>query len=258
MAIDPLAHVDWPNWLRRWDAMQTAYLPFREARFSVMLDVLAELLPERFVAVDLASGPGAISQRLLNRFPQAQCLAVDYDPLLLTLGKAVLGDAAGRLRWVEADLRDPTWLTQLGASSVDAVVSTTALHWLEAPELVRLYQQLASLIRPGGLLLNGDHQRTESSLPIFARAIAAIKEQQRTKTFAQAGSETWRQWWDALAQEPSLTELLAERERRFPRGVDDDQAPILALHQAALRDAGFGEVGVIWRNLDDALLLAVR
>ena len=35
--------VDWDQWLRRWDAQQTVYLPDRESRFDAMLD-LAEML----------------------------------------------------------------------------------------------------------------------------------------------------------------------------------------------------------------------
>jgi hypothetical protein len=63
------SEIDWVDWLRRWDAQQEGYVPERESRFSVMLDVLDELLPESFVALDLACGPGSISQRLLARFP---------------------------------------------------------------------------------------------------------------------------------------------------------------------------------------------
>ena len=93
-----------------------------------MLDVLETLLPESFIALDLACGPGSISQRLLARFPQACSVAVDIDPILLLLGRQVLGDMQGRLRWVEADISEPSWYSQLGEEQVDAVVSTTALH----------------------------------------------------------------------------------------------------------------------------------
>ena len=40
--------VDWDQWLRRWDAQQTVYLPDRESRFDAMLDVVQALLPETF------------------------------------------------------------------------------------------------------------------------------------------------------------------------------------------------------------------
>src|SRR5689334_5866048 len=112
MTTEATQQVNWTQWIARWDAMQTAYLPFREERFYIMLDVVEQVLGDAFVALDLACGPGAISQRLLARFPHARCVALDYDPALLALGRGALGDMDGRLRWVEADLRDPAWLEQ--------------------------------------------------------------------------------------------------------------------------------------------------
>jgi SAM-dependent methyltransferase len=264
--------VDWQQWMARWDAMQQAYIPEREARFTLMLDVLEIVLPEAFVAVDLACGPGSISQRLLARFPAARCIALDYDPVLLELGRSVLGTQGGRLRWVEADLRDAAWRERLGEPGsmppvgdlatggvqVDAVLSTTALHWLEAGDLARLYGQLGELVRPGGVVLNGDHLRFAPALPTFGRIAAELKRRQHEQTFGQGSVEGWADWWSALGQEASVRELLAERARRFPQHTDDDRAPILELHEAALRDAGFREVGVLWRNSDDGVLLAVR
>src|SRR5229473_504080 len=73
--------LNWPEWMQRWDRQQSGYLPDRELRFTTMLDVLEALLPERFVALDLACGPGSISQRLIDRFPYARCVAVDFDPV---------------------------------------------------------------------------------------------------------------------------------------------------------------------------------
>jgi len=136
---EEIPQLNWSEWMQRWDRQQSGYLPDREQRFSAMLDVLGVVLPEQFVALDLACGPGAISQRLLARFPQARSIALDFDPVLLMLGKNVLGEMNGRLRWVEADLRDPSWRTQLGVEQVDAVLSTTALHWLPAESLVQVY-----------------------------------------------------------------------------------------------------------------------
>jgi hypothetical protein len=44
-------------------------------------------------------------RRLLDRFPGASVVAVDFDPVLLALGRAADGDRAG-LRFVDADLAD--------------------------------------------------------------------------------------------------------------------------------------------------------
>jgi len=251
---------DWARWLRRWDAQQESYLPEREARFAAMLDVLADLLPPRFMALDLAAGPGAISQRLLARFPEARSIAVDLDPVLLGMGRAVLGDQGGRLRWVEADLEAPAWVEHLGETAFDAVLSTTALHWLPPASLVRLYQDLAGLIRPGGVFLNGDHLPFGPVLPTFDR-LAKLADDRQYELASQRHAEDWSGWWQALRAEPELADLLAERDRRFATHTyhdSDARRPILAFHVAALRNAGFREVGTIWQRRDDRVLLAVR
>ena len=212
MPISTTQPLDWPDWLRRWDAMQMLYLAEREARFNIMLDVLDALLPTEFFALDLACGPGAISQRLLTRFPKARAVAVDLDPLLLALGQGAIGTQNGRLRWVEADIAAEDLAKRLAAGPFDAVLSTTALHWLSAEQLVRLYRQLGDLVRPGGVFLNGDHLKFGPDLPAFQELGKALHAHDVT----HGTGETWEQWWEAVANEPRFGELLAERTRRFP------------------------------------------
>ncbi len=250
--------LNWHDWMQRWDQQQSAYLPGREQRFTAMLDVLEALLPERFVAVDLACGPGSISQRLLQRFPQARCIAVDYDPVLLLLGQHVLGDMQGRLRWVEADLRTDSWPAQLGEEQVDAVLSTTALHWLSSDSLVHLYHQLGKLVRPGGVVLNGDHFEFPPHMPAFRKLAEATQERINANASNQPAMEDWHTWWERLAREPGMSQLFAERERRFIDRTHTGEHTLAELHEAALRDAGFREVGVIWQYMDNRVVLGVR
>ncbi len=54
MNTDGQPDVDWRDWLRRWDRQQEGYIPEREARFTAMFDAVEQLLPESFVALDLA------------------------------------------------------------------------------------------------------------------------------------------------------------------------------------------------------------
>jgi SAM-dependent methyltransferase len=250
--------IDWPRWLRRWDAQQEGYVPEREARFTAMLDALAALLPESFVALDLGCGPGAISQRLLARFPGARAVAVDIDPVMVALGRGALGTMDGRLRWVEADLGAPDWLDALDEPSVDAVLSSTALHWLAPDELARVHRDLGRLLRPGGLFLNADTMAFGPTSPTFARlAGAVLHELWSDAAFAARGIETAEQWWEAFAAEPGAAPLLAERARRFA-GKQRPVSPDVDFHLATLRDAGFREVGTIRQVLSDRVLLAVR
>jgi SAM-dependent methyltransferase len=259
MADELPSGIDWLDWLQRWDAQQAGYVPDREARFEAMLDALAGVLPASFVALDLACGPGSISQRLLARFPAARAIAVDIDPVMLAIGRGSLGTADGRLRWVEADLASPDWLRALGETKADAVLSTTALHWLEPEPLARLYHDLARLLPSGGVFLNGDHMAFGPAWPTFERlSERRLQGQWTDASFAERGIETAEQWWDALALEPGLAPLLTQRARRFAGKRRQASPPGFDVHVAALRDAGFLEVGTIWQVLSDRVMMAVR
>jgi SAM-dependent methyltransferase len=209
--------------------------------------------------LDLACGPGSISQRLIARFPAAQAIAVDIDPVMVAIGRGALGTADGRLRWIEADLESPGWLEVLGETQVDAVLSSTALHWLWPEPLARLYHDLGRVLRPGGVLLNGDHMAFGPALPTFARlSDRVLNEQWTDAAFAARGIETAEQWWEALASEAGFTSLPAERTARFAGKQRQQSSPGFDVHLSALRDAGFREVGTIWQALSDRVLLAVR
>ena len=245
-------------WLARWDKQQEGYLPFREDRFNVMFDAVEAVMPPSFVAVDLCCGPGSLSARLLTRFPEATAIAVDLDPVLLTIGRQAQGDFGGRLRWVETDIARDGWVAELGVEQVDAVLSTTALHWLWPESLVRLFRDLSTLIRPGGLFLNGDHMAFSPDLGAFCRIGEHVNERDQRAAFSESGAEDWQEWWNALAAEPEMAELMAERRRRFPPDGDHGKDTLLEFYEAALRDAGFREVGTIWQRFDDRVLMAVR
>ena len=95
-------------WLERWEAQQSGIIGVREERFAVMLEVLGATfdVDDDFTVVDLGSGPAGISLRVLDRFPKARSVAIDFDPVLLAIGRDAHGDHGGRLAWVERDLRD--------------------------------------------------------------------------------------------------------------------------------------------------------
>jgi SAM-dependent methyltransferase len=250
--------VDWASWLRRWDAQQALYLPAWENRFQTMLDVLDVVLPDGFTAIDLACGPGSISRRLLARFPNAHAIAVDIDPVLLELGRSTLGHAGGRLRWVEVDLSQEEWLDGLGEPRVDAVLSTTALHWLPAEHVVRLYRQLFELVRPGGVVMNGEYMDYPPSMEVLRHVTQTLRARRTERAQTSGGAEDWAGWWESLSGEPGLKDLFVERGRRFAGRPAKPTSAGYRLQEAALLEAGFKEVGVIWQDLHNRVLAAIR
>lgn len=250
------------SWIERWDAQQEVYMPDREERFTILIDAVAESAtgPDPLI-VDLGCGPGSLSVRLLRQLPGATVVAVDADPLLLALGRAARIGQPGELRFTELDLAKPGWSATLGLDrKADAAVSTTALHWLAPQALAAMYGELATILRPGGLLLNGDHLREdEKSDPTLVRLGKALIEREERRRTPDGHPEDWSAWWAAAQVAPELADLVAERERRLTHS-DHHGSPSgrLATHVDALRAAGFAEIGTLWQRGDNRLLCAVR
>jgi SAM-dependent methyltransferase len=239
------------DWLERWDAQQETYMPDREERFEVLVDLIEATAGPRAAVIDLGSGPGSLAARVLARLPEANVVGVDTDPVLLALARA---SAPQGLEVVDADLRRPDWVDRIPAGPYDAAVSTTALHWLEPEPLTAVYRACAQLLRPGGLLANGDHL----GVPETPRLDALAHELDRRRAARHSGEgEDWRTWWDAVRADPDLSDAVAQRERlryEHPEETQND----LVVHERALREAGFSEVGVLWRKGTDAVLAALR
>lgn len=257
--LDPAAAREW---VARWDQQQEVYLSDREDRFTALIDAVEAGAgrPDPLI-LDLGCGPGSLAVRLLDRLSAATVVAVDADPVTLALGRAAYADVPG-LRFLDLDLRSPGWHAALGLRErhLDAVVSTTALHWLTAAELAGLYRVLAGLLRPGGLFLDGDHLRLDASeSPVLAglERVLEERENQRRCPSGFDGRETWEQWWQAVAADPSLAGKAAERDRRAMHHHGPEGA-LLAVHAGALRAAGFAEVGTLWQHGGNRILAAVR
>lgn len=247
------------TWIDRWDAQQQGYLPDREERFTALIDAVeaAAGRPDPLV-LDVGSGPGSLALRLLNRIPAATVIALDADPLTLALGRAAWRDQRG-LRFADVDLRAPGWSAGLALDrQPDAAVSTTALHWLTGESLAALYAELAATLRPGGVVLNGDHLQFDDTEPALAHLGRALTEREEQRRFPDAHPESWTAWWEAAAADPALAALVAERQaRKVATDHHDSPARLLSVQVAALRAAGFSEVGTLWQRGDNRLLCAV-
>ncbi|MFI0515461.1 trans-aconitate methyltransferase [Streptomyces canus] len=245
---------DWQAWQESWDRQQEWYMPDREERFRVMLDMVEALVGPRPRVLDLACGTGTITARLLARFPEATSTGVDLDPALLTIAAGTFADDE-RVTLVTADLKDPHWPERLPYDSYDAVLTATALHWLHREPLAALYGRLAALVRDGGVLMNADHMIDETT-----PRINAAERAQRHAHMDRAkheGALDWAAWWQVAAEDPVLAGPTARRFEIYGEHAEGD-TPSAAWHARVLREKGFGEVRPVWCSPSDTLLLALK
>ncbi|MEU6665617.1 class I SAM-dependent methyltransferase [Streptomyces sp. NPDC046727] len=245
------------RWVERWELQQQRYAIDREDRFTVIADVVQHITaghPGRPLVVDLGCGPGSLAARLARRLPDADIVAVDQDPLLLELARTHHADAA---RYVDAVIGQPGWTKALGLDRpLDAAVSTTALHYLSPDALHRVYRQLAELLRPGGVFVNGDHFPQGDTVLAGVAGCVGRRRAERRHVFAH---EDWASWWTAVAADPELADLLAERRNRLPASATDSMGGLaLPAHLWLLRQAGFGHVGPVWQYGDSCVVVAIR
>lgn len=246
--------LDAAAWVRRWNRQQATYVPEREETFELMLDIVGRLVPDPERVVDLGCGPGSLAAEMSARWPRAEVIGVDLDPVLLELGRRTLSD---RVRWCERDLRSPHWSRDFVESPVDAVASATALHWLAPEQLRHLAENIAAVLRPGGVFLDYDTMLLGPEVPGLATVSQHLRGRLHESAAADSHADSWDGWWEELRQEPELADHFVERTRRFGNRRHAS-GTTLGKFVTALRNAGFQEVAPLKQIANRHLLAAIR
>jgi trans-aconitate 2-methyltransferase len=145
-----------------WDP--TIYSTFAAPRLRPAVDLLARIgadAPGR--VADLGCGTGNVTRLLAERWPNAEVTGIDSSPEMLATAR----QAAGRVRWVEADIA--TWAP---TQPVDVLYSNAALHWLG--DHGALFRRLMDMVVEGGwLAVQMPHNHHAASHTAMADAAAA-------------------------------------------------------------------------------------
>lgn len=95
--------------------------------------------------LDAGCGSGRVTEMLLERLPHGRVIAVDGSASMLEAAEERLAGRA--VEFVHADLVT----LDLGARTVDAVLSTATFHWIKDHDA--LFARLRAVLRPGGRLV---------------------------------------------------------------------------------------------------------
>ncbi|MFB3895629.1 MAG: trans-aconitate 2-methyltransferase [bacterium] len=237
---------NWQLWVDRWDRMQDRYLVHRKERFEVMANLIQATQSKPCRILDLGCGPGSTMVHLLESLPESQVIGIELDPTILALAEPRLKKFGNRAKLIQTDLRQPDWYKDIPIP-INAIVSATALHWLNAEELANLYTQLYQLLSSGGIFLNADH--IPSSIP----AVQQYWEQHREQMRAEEGHGTaddWDGFWKAYSAALGID--LAAIQKSILGEWHGMESP-LSWHLDTLRDTGFINLDCYWRCDCDAI-----
>jgi tRNA threonylcarbamoyl adenosine modification protein (Sua5/YciO/YrdC/YwlC family) len=99
--------------------------------------------------LELGSGTGTTTLRLLERHPQASLVGIDVSD-------AMLGAARERLPAERVELRVGRAQDELPPGPFDLVASALCVHHLDAQEKAQLFRRLRSALAPGGRVVIAD------------------------------------------------------------------------------------------------------
>ncbi|MFV0373544.1 class I SAM-dependent methyltransferase [Microbacterium sp.] len=244
-----------------WDAQQTGYIRHRDDRFRTIALVVAGFCRSLDTPriLDLAGGPGSLGAAVLAAVPHGELVILDKDPALLALAAQMHRDDP-RVTVLEADLDTTAWVGEelIRRRPFDAVVSSTALHWLQPDALIRTYFAAAEIMAEHSVILNGDHfAYSEASEPTLRR-IAADDDARMQQEAAEAGAPDWDRWWSRLGADPEFADAVARREQVWRDKLTPAPKVTCKFHLEALRSCGFIESGTVWQYLDDYVVYGLR
>jgi SAM-dependent methyltransferase len=220
---------------------RSVLIPDRERQLDVLLRILrlGERPPRR--VLDLGCGGAILLATVLEVFPEASGIALDFSPLMLEQARARLARFGDRAVTIEADLSSPVWRTA-APGDFDAVVSGFAIHHLPHERKRALYREIHALLLPCGVFLNLEHvaSRTLWGERLFIDAMAEHLYLQR------------HQRGDAVTPEGVRRDYIERADRA---------ANILAPVEEQcrwLREIGFREVDCFWKYFELAIFGGLR
>jgi tRNA (cmo5U34)-methyltransferase len=131
-------------------------IPYAADQLDIMVRVLSHADRPITRFLDLGCGDGTLAQAVLNRFPSAEAILVDFSEPMLAAARDRLLDSPCSV--LQADFGDPSWTSRvIERAPFDAVVSGYAIHHQPDDRKQTLYAEIYDLLAPGGVFVNVEH-----------------------------------------------------------------------------------------------------
>jgi ubiquinone/menaquinone biosynthesis C-methylase UbiE len=150
-----------PERTRRFLSGTRAAIPLAAEQLDTMLFVIQQALVDVQSILDVGAGSGILSRILLERYPQAHTVLVDFSEPMLEAARQQFSDEQAAI--FKGDLNQPDWIKLVQAyAPFDVAVSGYAIHHLLDERKRSLYREIHELLKPGGIFVNIEHVASPS------------------------------------------------------------------------------------------------
>jgi tRNA (cmo5U34)-methyltransferase len=137
------------------------FVPERERQLQTMVDLISRL-DQPHAVLDLGCGEGLLAEAILEQRPKSTVYGLDGSAGMIQRAQERLSRFGARFQARRFDLFARSWPdTKL---PIQAVVSSLALHHLDAVQKQALFGDVHALLRPGGVFTIADLVEPASAL----------------------------------------------------------------------------------------------
>ena len=175
-----------------------AAIPLAQEQINVMMSILKSREQPVESFLDLGCGDGILGATVLGEYPSARGVFIDFSEPMLEQAREQLKEYASQLAYENLDYGDPAWVDHMSQAYApfDAVVSGYSIHHQPDVRKCEVYQEIFSLLKPGGWFVNIEHVSSAAQLNIdlfehhYVSACYAIEIQNGgTRTFDEIANE---------------------------------------------------------------------
>jgi SAM-dependent methyltransferase len=117
--------------------------------------------------MDLGCGDGILGAAILGEYPSSRGVLVDFSGPMLDQARQQLKEYSGQLTFMDLDYGDPAWINSIQTQGpFDAIVSGYSIHHQPDARKRPIYEEIFSLLKPGGWFINIEHIAAESQLAV--------------------------------------------------------------------------------------------
>ncbi len=194
-----------------------AAIPLVQEQIGVMMSILKTRTQPVENFLDLGCGDGILGAAILGAYPNSRGILADFSEPMLEQAREQLKDHAAQLVFENLDYGDSAWVNAMQAHGpFDAIVSGYSIHHQPDARKRAIYEQIFSLLKPGGWFINIEHVASASQLNVdlfenhYVTARYFIEQDNGgTRTFEEIAEE-YRSRPDKAANILSSTETQCE------------------------------------------------